>query len=56
MRSNGMREADEARTYLSAPAEPGEVLRMEVPDGEGLASHTGPESCVWLTVRSEAKR
>jgi hypothetical protein len=20
---------------------------MEVPHGEGLASHTGPESCVW---------
>ena len=23
----------------------GEVLRMKEPDGEGLASHTGPESC-----------
>src|SRR6476659_2105698 len=29
-----------------APAEAGEVLWMEVPYGEGVASHTGPESCV----------
>ena len=24
---------------------PGEVLRMEVPYGEGVATHTGPKSC-----------
>ncbi len=27
--------------------EAGEELRMKEPYGEGLATHTGPESCVW---------
>ena len=30
----------------SAPAQAGEVLWMQEPYGEGVASHTGPESCV----------
>ena len=29
----------------SAPAKAGEVSRMQVPYGEDLAGHTGPESC-----------
>lgn len=33
-------------TNVSAPAKAGEVLRMQVPYGEGLAGHAGPESCV----------
>jgi hypothetical protein len=28
-----------------APVKTGEVLRMEVSYGEGVATHTGPESC-----------
>jgi len=31
--------------FVSAPAEAGEVLWMRVPYGEGVASHTDPESC-----------
>jgi hypothetical protein len=30
---------------VGAPAKAGEVLWMKVPYGEGVASHTGPESC-----------
>jgi hypothetical protein len=30
-----------------APVKTGEEWWMKVPYGEGLASHTGPESCVW---------
>ena len=30
---------------LRAPVKTGEVLRMEVSYGEGVATHTGPESC-----------
>jgi hypothetical protein len=40
----------------SAPAQAGEVLGMKVPDGEGLANHTGPESCASPLARAAAKR
>jgi len=30
---------------VRAPVETGEVLQMEVSYGEGVATHTGPESC-----------
>ena len=32
-------------TYLRAPVKTGEVQRMEESYGEGVATHTGPESC-----------
>src|SRR2546428_9719949 len=37
--------APSSPNYLRAPVETGEVLRMEVSYGEGVATHTGPESC-----------
>ncbi len=30
---------------MDSAGQAGEVLRMKEPDGEDLASHTGPESC-----------
>src|SRR5213593_293799 len=40
---------------VRAPVETGEVLRMEVSYGEGVATHTGPESCATgRKVRGEA--
>jgi hypothetical protein len=37
---------EDKKRDISAPAEAGEVWWIEEPYGEGVASHTGPESCV----------
>ena len=34
------------KMLFAAPIKTGEVQRVRVPYGEGLASHTGPESCL----------
>jgi hypothetical protein len=41
---------------LGAPVQAGEVSRMKVADGEGLANRTGPGSCAGLLARAAAKR
>jgi uncharacterized protein len=37
------------RPGLKAPVKTGGVLRMKEPCGEGVATHTGPESCGWTS-------
>lgn len=36
------------KTRGEAPGKAGKVLQMKVLHSEGLASHAGPESCLWV--------
>jgi len=43
--SKKTRETHERMGVPKAPVKTGGVLRMKEPHGEGVATHTGPESC-----------